>query len=151
MTNLQSTAVPALTLRRTYNISRERVFAAWTDPAIAVRFFSPGETKATDIRMDVRTGGTYSITMITPEGERFVARGIYREVKVPERLVMTWSWEEDDPADEYESLLTLDFIDRSGATELVLTHEKLISVESRNRHEEGWTQIVDQLATVLES
>ena len=151
MTNLQSTTVPALTLRRTYPVPRERVFAAWTDPAVAVRFFSPGETKATDIRMDVKTGGTYSITMLTPEGERFVARGTYREVTVPERLVMSWSWEEDDPADEVDSLLTLDFIDRNGATELVLTHEKLASLESRGRHEEGWTSIIDQLATVLES
>ena len=150
MTNLHSPVVPAIVLRRTYRAPRERVFAAWTDPEIAARFFSPGETKATDIQMDVKKGGTYSITMISPELGRLVVRGTYREVKVPERLVMTWRWEEDNPAEEYDSLLTLDFNEHNGETELVLTHEKLASVESRDRHEEGWTMIVDQLAAVLQ-
>ncbi len=149
MTNLQSPAVPAVILRRTYRAPRKRVFAAWTNPEIAVHFFSTGDIKATDIRMDVKTGGTYSITMVSPEADRFVARGIYREVNVPERLVMTWRWEEDDPAEEYDSLLTLDFNERDGETELVLTHEKISSIESRDRHERGWTLIVDQLAGVL--
>jgi uncharacterized protein YndB with AHSA1/START domain len=149
MTNLQSTAVPAIVLRRTYHAPRERVFAAWTNPEMAARFLGPGDTKATDIRMDVKTGGTYTITMLSPEMGPLVVTGTYREVKAPERLSMTWRWQEDDPADEYDSLLSLDFIDRNGDTELVLTHEKLASVESRDRHEHGWTLIVEKLATIL--
>jgi uncharacterized protein YndB with AHSA1/START domain len=151
MTNQQPVTVPALVVRRTYRAPRERVFAAWTTPEIAMRFFSPGEVKATDVQMDVKPGGTYAIAMLTPEGERFVARGAYREVKRPERLVMTWRWEEDDPAEEHETLLTLEFNEQGGETELVLTHENLASVESHGRHEEGWTSIMDRLATVLDS
>ena len=149
MTNLQSPAVAALVLRRTYPVPRERVFAAWTNPEIAARFLGPGEIKTTVAKMDVKVGGTFSIVMDSPENGRFVARGTYLEVNAPKRLVMTWRWEEDDPAEEYDSLLSLDFNERNGETELVLTHEKLASVESRARHEEGWTAIVDQLAIVL--
>jgi uncharacterized protein YndB with AHSA1/START domain len=151
MTNLKPSPVPAVVLRRTYPVSRERVFAAWTNPEIAARFLSTADVKATNIQMDVKTGGTYSITMNSPEMGRLVVRGTYREVKSPERLVMTWRWEEDNPAEEYDSLLTLDFSERNGETELVLTHEKFASVESRDRHEHGWTDIVDQLAAVLGS
>ena len=151
MTNLQPAAVPAVVLRRTYPVPRERVFAAWTTPEMAAQFLGPGDTKATDITMDVKTGGAYSITMLSPEMGRMVARGTYLEVKPPARLVMTWSWEEDDPAEEHESLLTLDFNERGGETELVLTHEKLATVESRNNHEHGWTMIVDALGSVLGS
>jgi uncharacterized protein YndB with AHSA1/START domain len=150
MTNLQSPAVAALVLRRTYHASPERVFEAWTNPEIVARFFSPGGNKVTDVRMEVEVGGAFSITMITPEGERFVARGTYLEVKAPERLVMTWTWEEDTPAEEHETLFSLDFHARNGETELVLTHEKLASVESRTRHEGGWTEIIDKLAEVLQ-
>ena len=149
MTNLQSPAVAALVLRRTYAVPRERVFAAWTNPEIAARFLGPGEIKATVPQMDVKVGGTFTIAMDLPENGRFVARGTYLEVNAPKRLVMTWRWEEDDPAEEYDSLLSLDFNERDGGTELVLTHEKIASVESRARHEEGWTAIIDQLATVL--
>jgi uncharacterized protein YndB with AHSA1/START domain len=149
MTNLQSPAVAALVLRRTYPVARERVFAAWTNPEIAARFLGPGDIKTTISKMDVKVGGTFSITMDSPENGRFVARGTYLEVNAPKRLAMTWRWEEDDPAEEYDSLLSLDFNDRNGQTELVLTHEKLASVESRARHEEGWTSIIDQLSVVL--
>jgi uncharacterized protein YndB with AHSA1/START domain len=151
MTNLQSPAVAALVLRRTYPVPRERVFAAWTNPQTAARFLSVGDTKATVAHMDVKVGGTFSIAMDSPEHERFIARGTYLEVNAPKRLVMTWRWEEDDPAEEHESLLSLDFNERNGETEFVLTHEKLASVESRARHEEGWSAMIDQLTTVLEA
>jgi uncharacterized protein YndB with AHSA1/START domain len=149
MTNLHSPAVAALVLRRTYPVPRERVFAAWTDPVIAARFLGPGDVTATVAHMDVTVGGTFRITMDSPENGRFDASGTYLEVNAPQRLVMTWRWEEDDPADEYDSILSLDFNERDGETEFVLTHEKLASVESRARHEAGWTAIIDLLTTVL--
>jgi uncharacterized protein YndB with AHSA1/START domain len=149
MTDTQTPTVPALVLRRTYNASRERVFAAWTQPEIAARFMGPGDVKATDIRMDVRAGGAYSITMLRPDGEALIARGTYREVLPPERLSMTWTWQEDEPGQEHETLLTLEFNERGGQTELVLTHAQLASVDSRDRHEHGWTLIVDQLTDLV--
>jgi uncharacterized protein YndB with AHSA1/START domain len=149
MTDLQSPAVPAVVLRRTYPVPRERVFAAWTNPEIAARFFGPGDVVVSDITMDVRLGGAYSITMTSPEMGKMIVRGTYVEVKAPERLAMTWRWEEDDSAQEYDSLLTLEFHDRNGHTDFVLTHEKIATRESRDRHEGGWTAIVDQLAGIF--
>jgi uncharacterized protein YndB with AHSA1/START domain len=149
MTDLQSPAVPAVVLRRTFPVPPERVYAAWTNPEIAARFLGPGDVVCSDITMDVRLGGTYSLTMNSPEMGKMTARGKYVEVKAPERLSMTWRWEEDNPAEEYDSLLTLEFHDRNGHTDFVLTHEKIATQESRDRHEGGWTEIVDQLAGVL--
>jgi uncharacterized protein YndB with AHSA1/START domain len=99
--------------------------------------------------MDVRTGGSYSIVMLMPDGERMNVGGTYRDVRPPERLSMTWRWEEDKPEDEFDTLLTLEFNEVDGGTELVLTHEQLASVESRDRHEHGWTAIMEQLAAAL--
>lgn len=142
-------AVPALVLRRTYKAPRQRVFEAWTKPELAVRFLGPGDVTVPELEMDVRTGGTYRIAMLMPDGERMNARGTYREVRPPERLSMTWRWEEDDPADEFDTLLTLEFNAHADGTELVLTHEQLASVESRDRHEHGWSLILDQFAGTL--
>jgi uncharacterized protein YndB with AHSA1/START domain len=149
MTDLQSPAVPAVVLHRTYPVPRERVYAAWTNPETATRFFGPGDVVASDIAMDVRLGGKYSITMTSPEMGRMTVRGTYVEVKPPERLAMTWRWEEDTPAEEYDSLLTLEFHENNGHTDFVLRHEKIATQESRDRHEGGWTAIVDQLAGVF--
>ncbi|HTD38831.1 MAG TPA: SRPBCC domain-containing protein [Candidatus Limnocylindrales bacterium] len=142
-------AVPALVLRRTYDAPRQRVFDAWTKPELTAKFLGPGDVTVSDIQMDARTGGTYRLVMVHSDGERMPVSGTYREVRAPERLSMTWRWEEDDPADEFDTLLTLDFNEVAGGTELVLTHEQLASVESRDRHAHGWGLILDQLAGAL--
>ena len=76
--------------------------------------------------------------MRTPEGDRWVG-GEYSEVTPPERLVFTWSWEGDDTADSPETLVTIEFRDLGDMTEVVLTHERFLSVESRDQHQHGWT------------
>ncbi|HEX3467387.1 MAG TPA: SRPBCC domain-containing protein [Candidatus Elarobacter sp.] len=148
MTNTSTSTSPSLTLRHTYDAPRARVFEAWTKPEIAATFLGPAEVKATNITMDVREGGAYSITMLKPDGEELVASGTYREVLVPERLVMTWRWREDDPADEHETLLTLEFNEQGAGTELVLTHAQFASEESRDNHSHGWGSILDKLAAL---
>jgi uncharacterized protein YndB with AHSA1/START domain len=142
-------AVPALVLRRTYAAPRQRVFDAWTKPELAMKFFGPEDVTVPEIEMDVRTGGAYHIVMVKPDGERLNINGTYREVHAPERLSMTWRWEEDDPADEYDSVLTLEFNALGGGTELVLTHEQLATEESRERHAHGWGAIMEQLASTF--
>jgi uncharacterized protein YndB with AHSA1/START domain len=142
-------AVPALVLRRTYAAPRQRVFDAWTKPELAMKFLGPGDVTVPEVRMDVRTGGAYSIVMLMPDGECMNVGGTYRDVRPPERLAMTWRWEEDKPEDEFDTLLTLEFNEVEGGTELVLTHEQFASVESRDRHEHGWTAIMEQLGPAL--
>lgn len=149
MTQLQAPVEPALVLRRTYDAPREHVFAAWTQPEIAARFLGPGDVRASEVAMDVRPGGSYRIVMLMPDESTMVARGTYIEVVKPDRLSMTWGWEEDDPSQEHESLLTLEFVARGERTELILTHERLASVESRDNHEQGWTAILDQLGATV--
>lgn len=149
MSQTQVSTVPALVIRRTFKASRERVFAAWTNPETIRQFMSPGDVKVGDVELDVRTGGKYRIVMVHADGELLPVRGVYKEVRSPERLVMTWTWEEDDPSEEHETLLTLDFLDSQGDTELVLTHEKLRNEESRASHEHGWTEILEKLPVVL--
>lgn len=99
--------------------------------------------------MDVRTGGSYNIVMLMANGERWNVGGTYREVRPPERLVMTWRWEEDKPEDEHDTLLTLEFNEHAGGTELILTHELFASEASRDSHQDGWTKIMEQLAATL--
>ena len=135
-----------LVLRRTYDVPRERLFAAWTTPAAVKEFFGPGDVTIEKVEIDARAGGTYRIDFKRPDGELLTARGVYRELRSPERIVCTWAWDEDDPALAKETLLTLEFFDRDGQTELVLTHELFRDEEQRNNHKEGWTAILEQLS-----
>lgn len=140
---------PALVLRRTYAAPRERVFRAWTSPEIAAKFFCPEDIAPGKIEMDVRPGGRYRIEMIRPDGDSWFVGGEYRDVREPERLSMTWVWEEDDKSQEHESMLTLEFFAAGSGTELVLTHERFASEESRDGHSTGWTSIMARLDEAL--
>jgi uncharacterized protein YndB with AHSA1/START domain len=149
MTQTQNPAAIALVLRHTFDAPRETVFKAWTDAATMQQFFGPGDHQCKDVQVDLRTGGAYRITMVAPDGENIIVVGTYREVVVPERVVCTWRWLEDTPEDEYDTLLTLDFVAKGLQTELVLTHENFKTAESCENHTKGWSAILQACAKLI--
>ena len=79
--------------------------------------------------------------------ELFVG-GVYREVNAPERLVFTLAWENVGDS-RHETVVVLEFHDRGGATELVLTQARFETVESRDQHGKGWSSSLNCLAQYL--
>jgi len=138
----------SLTVRRTYPAARERVFRAWTDPAALRQWSCPVGFTVAEASVDLRVGGGYRIAMQPPEGEPNIAYGTYREVSPPERLVYTWQWEGGEMG---ETLVTVEFRDLGGETEVVLVHELFPSAEVRDRHHEGWLSLLEHLAQALPS
>ena len=149
-TELTTVAPTSLVLRRTFNAPCERVFNAWLTPDVMSAFMIPDGTKLLELTADPRVGGTYRITFgDTPFGVISVG-GVYREIVKNERIVFTWTWEEDTPEEVHETLLTLEFHPVGSKTELVLTHTNLRNEESRDGHADGWKSIYDNLAQLLE-
>jgi uncharacterized protein YndB with AHSA1/START domain/predicted enzyme related to lactoylglutathione lyase len=144
-----TTTVPALVIRRTFNAPRERVFAAWTTTDVLRLWFGPPGTFVSEAAFDARAGGSFRIGMTNSDGEPFVALGIVKEFRPPERLTMSFRWEEDDPSLEHETAIGIDFVDLGTRTEMIFTHENLASDESRSRHDEGWSGTFDRLAAGL--
>jgi uncharacterized protein YndB with AHSA1/START domain len=140
-----------LVLRRTFAASRDRVFAAFTQADQLRLWMGPGEYAVVEAQADLRPGGAYRVTMQKAAGERVAVRGIYRDVRPPELVSYTWSWEEDAPEDEVETFVTIEFATSGTHTDVVLTQERFVSEESRDRHAGGWSTALDQLATLFAS
>lgn len=143
-----------LTITRTFNAKREAVFKAWTDPQALTRWFAPSDDFATPVvEVDLRVGGRYRIQMKAPDGGPHTVHGTYREVTPPARLVFTWAWAEGscggEMPPEQETLVTVEFHDRGGATELVLTHENFPTVKVRDSHQEGWNGCLNRLPKAI--
>jgi uncharacterized protein YndB with AHSA1/START domain len=137
----------ALTLRRRFRCSREAVFEAWTDPDALSTWFGGATAKTLSAAVDLRVGGAYRLTM--QSGEQIGAvEGVYREVTAPERLVYTWRWDRPG-AGGRQSLVTVEFHERDGETEVILSHEGLETDESLAFHEGGWTASLEGLEQVL--
>jgi uncharacterized protein YndB with AHSA1/START domain len=143
-----------LQLTRVFDAPREVVYRAWTDPNQFKQWFGAaacGGATLESVKVDARVGGKYRLQVRKPDGEYFTSVGVYREVTEPERLVFTWQFEKDGSGTEYgeveppEMVVTVGFKARGKQTQLTLTHEKFGSVESRDRHEEGWKRCLDSL------
>lgn len=147
MTTATPTTETALIIRKKFNAPRSKVFEAWTQPEMLKQWFSPNETFLVPIAaVDLKVGGTYRIGMRPPDRETLhVATGVYREIRPPEKLVFTWSWE----GEPMETLVTVEFRDLGDATEVMLKHEYFPDALTRDKHSEGWTGCLEQLRTMF--
>ncbi len=170
MTQAEMVSETTLKIIRTLNAPREVVFRAWTQPEQLQSWWGVGADYSTPIaEVDLRTGGKYRLGMQAPDrDEPFVVGGVFREVNPPERLVYTWVWEHrgqeaDSGASSAqttsgpesvvgpgETLVTVEFHDVGGATEVVLTHEYFPATSMRDEHSNGWSGCLDQLAKLME-
>ncbi len=133
----------SLRLSRVIKADPERVFRAWTEPKELKRWSCPeGDYTVADVKADLTVGGRYRIQMKTPEGDLVAAHGVYKEIERPRKLVYTWDWEGESIG---ETLVTVEFNDLGGSTEVVLTHERFPNVEAKTGHEEGWTGCLNKL------
>lgn len=139
-----------LQTRRTFPARREIVFQAWTEPQALKQWFAVAEGYTTPIaEVDLRVGGRYRLGMQAPDNDDLlVAGGAYREVTPPERLVFTWRWE-SAAQNEPETLVTVEFHECEGATEVVLTHSLFPGAAERDMHLGGWQGCLNRLESVI--
>ena len=142
-----STEKISLQVRRTFKAPRERVFKAWTEPEQMKQWWAPGDMTLPIAEAELRVGGIFRIGMREPGGAMHITSGVYREVVPNEKVSFTWQWEDwDDPV---EMLVTLEFRDVEGGTELTLTHEFFPDEAAREAHGEGWGGCLDNLEKFL--
>ena len=144
VTDRETEFAEALRLSRRLKAPREAVFRAFTDPAALAKWFGPEGVQVTDVEVDLRTGGAYSMIFGETDGNSHGLSGVYREISPPERLVMTWAWDHGVMAG-IETLVTIEFGAAGAETELTLTHEELPSEKSLDMHNQGWTSSLNCL------
>jgi uncharacterized protein YndB with AHSA1/START domain len=145
---MSATDSTTLRLERTFDAPAQDVFDAWTNPEVLRRWWRSNPTWRTPVaEVDLRVGGRYRLSMEDPDaGTFYTVQGEYREVRRPERLVYSWSWEQDDGQTGHESTVTVEFVERDERTIVVLEHSGLESQESRERHEQGWGACLELFA-----
>jgi uncharacterized protein YndB with AHSA1/START domain len=129
-----------LVVRRFIPVPRERVFAAWLDPVSLAQWMRPGKTTDATAEVDARVGGRFRIVMVEDRG-KFEHTGEYLIIQPPARLSFTWI---SQATDLKPTEVTIEFLERPGGTELVLTHRRLPASQIES-HRRGWTDIMQKL------
>lgn len=129
-----------LTIRRTFDAPRERVYRAFTDPDELEQWFVPQGMEAEVHALEPESGGAFAVSYLGDES-RIDNEGTFVEVVENERL----GWVEE--VDEGESRVTVDFADVDDGTEVALSHERpgLVAEEAAA----GWEPMLDNLDEVL--
>lgn len=140
----------AVSFRRRFGASCEEVFRAFTEPEILARWFSPSADIGTEVlEHDLRVGGSYRLKFRMPNGSENVVRGVFKEVEPPTRLTFTWTWEPPDPHAGIETLVTIVLRQDGTETELLVSHDRFPTHESRDRHDAGWSTTLERLEELV--
>jgi len=153
MTNQPTTAVH---VRRTIAAPPDRVYRAWLDPQLMVRWFAPAGFTVRKAEVDERVGGRVSIWHADGAGNDVGGSESKIVELVPgERIVLHWQFvgpdRTTDPA--LESRLTVTFTATPDGTQLDLTHGRLDGLRDRYPHiaeqvGPGWESALDTLVAV---
>ncbi len=144
-----------LVLERVFDATPDRVYRAWTDPAILKKWFAPKPFTTPEAQMDVRPGGSSTIVMRGPEGNEFPNHGVYLEVVPNRRLVSTdayvTAWV---PSERPFMTMDLNFEPVGDGKTKATYRIKHWTKEAYDQHvemgfKEGWGQCADQLAELI--
>jgi uncharacterized protein YndB with AHSA1/START domain len=132
----------------------EKLYRAWTEPALITQWFTPPPYTTPHAETDVRPGGSSLVVMRSPEGLEEPNRGVYLEVVPNQRLVLTDAYTQAwEPSEKPFMTLILTF-EREGAGTRYTARALHWSEAGRKQHEEmgfhaGWSAATDQLEALV--
>lgn len=125
---------------------QQQVWDAITNPQIVARFFHGAQVEATyEVGTVIRTE--------SPDRTRLWSENTVLECDPPRRLVHTWrSLYDPELAQEPESRVTWEIVEQPGGfSKLTLIHDRLDRSPRTAAHVRGWSYIISNLKTVLET
>ena len=143
-----------LVLSRLIDAPREKLYRAWTEPALLKQWFAPLPYTTPVVELDMRPGGASFVVMRAPDGTDLPNHGVYLEIVRNERIVFTdayvKAWE---PSAKPFMTVILTFEDEGGKTRYT-ARVRHWTVADRVTHEkmgfhQGWGQCADQLAALV--
>ena len=121
--------LPVITIVRDFAAPAERVYRAWTDPELVVKWLGPNSTEMKIDRWEATTGGRYRYTAWQGGQEVAAFYGSFHEARPAERLVQTFTWE---GMPDGVSLETMTFTDLGDGRSRVTSVSVVDSLEGRN-------------------
>jgi uncharacterized protein YndB with AHSA1/START domain len=144
-----------LVLERTINATPDKLYRAWTEPALIKQWFCPKPWVVSHVENDVRTGGSSLIVMKGPEGQEVPNPGIFLEVVPNQKLVFTDAYTKAwEPSGKPFMTGILTFEDLGGGKTKYTARVRHWNADDKATHEkmgfhEGWGKATDQLEELV--
>jgi uncharacterized protein YndB with AHSA1/START domain len=116
---------------RLFDVPRELVFSAFTDPGHLAQWWGPNGFTTTTHGFDFRPGGEWRFVMHGPDGRDYKNRITYEEIIRPERIVYHHAGGDDVEPVQFSQTLT--FEDLGNNRTRLTWHGRFPSPEERAR------------------
>jgi uncharacterized protein YndB with AHSA1/START domain len=136
-----------LIVRRSIQSTPQKLFAAWTQPDLLMRWWGPEGVECPAAEIELRVGGSYRIANRFPDGTILWITGVFELIDPPHRLTYTWKLESQAGPVER---VTVCFVARGTSTEVEITHERIANEVARTSHERGWIGCLDSLVSFID-
>jgi uncharacterized protein YndB with AHSA1/START domain len=139
---------------REFDAPRELVFEVWTDPKHLDQWWGPSGFRTESAAMDLRPGGSWTMTMTGPDGTKYPNKIVYVDVAPPERLV--YQHEGDDGTVIFSTTTTFDGLAEGSRTKVTMhgtfpSAEALEFVIKNHQADKGGLQTIEKAAAHVAS
>ena len=138
-----------LEILRTFKCSKRQLFDAWSSPGVMSRWFFADSNRCrdSDVEVDFRVNGSYSVVMYFESGDSSRIHGKYKEILRYTVIRFTWN-----SVNATDSEVELNFRELSpNRSELKLVHRLLPDETSRKLHSNGWELCLANLLTLVDA
>lgn len=135
----------SIPITRVFDAPRDLVFRNWVRAEDLSTWFAPEGFTVSRCEVDARPGGRWRVEFRSVAGDVHREYGEFREVVEPERLVFTLTQQDGNGNTGPETLVTVDFVERSFKTEMTFEQTGFESATVRDGNAEGWKECFDKL------
>jgi len=148
-----------LHFERPVALPKEKIWQAWTTPALITQWFTPNPWKTIECEIDLRPGGIFSTLMQSPEGQNFPNMGCFLEIIPNQRLVWTNAFEPgfrpakiDDTMFAFTGIIELSDHPEGTLYSATVMHGDTDSCHKHNSmgFHQGWGAALDQLVALMQ-
>jgi len=141
----------AAVITRTFDAPRALVWQAWTEPRHIAAWWGPHGFGAAHPSVDLRVGGKMNFDMRAPDGTIMPVMATIREIKAPERLVLSMASSFRDQPSEMLNEITL--AEAQGTTTLTLritlVQATAAWLEGLKGMKQGWGESFEKMADLV--
>jgi uncharacterized protein YndB with AHSA1/START domain len=131
-----------LLITRVFDAPAALVFRMWENREHRMRWWGPRGYTCKHLDQDFRPGGAWRACISSPSTGESWHGGVFREIERDRRIVFTFRWD-SGPAAEVDTVITVTFAELNGMTIQNFHQTPFTSVERRDSHVVGWSQLLD--------
>jgi len=135
--------------------SPARVFEAWTDPDIVMKWFGPAPNTLHSATIDLRLGGEWRFLKSKDDAKSVGFEGQYLEIEPGEKLVFSWAHVISYANGEREatpySRVEVVFTAKGSGTHVRLVHSAVRAEDARRSIGGGWDGAFGNLTDLLDA